>query len=183
MSEQLTEELIRADAHAVQQLALVTRLCPANSFIAAGFVRNRVWDALYESKPEAPVADVDVVFYCTEDDRPERDYALEAALKQHDPSTNWQVRNQARMHKARGRDPFTSLEDALMHWPETATSIGVRLDGAGKMHSIAPFGFDDLAHHILRVTPAAKASGAHIFEKRLKAKGWVARWPRVQVIR
>ncbi|MBL4639097.1 MAG: nucleotidyltransferase family protein [Kordiimonadaceae bacterium] len=181
--KQTIEILIRTDARALQQLKLVADIGPKASFIAAGFVRNRVWDALYDPKPVAAEADVDVVYFCQNDVSPECDYAYEADLEAADPNTDWQVRNQARMHDFGGHEPFVSLDNALMYWPETATSVGVRLHETRENEFVAPFGFDDLQNHILRIAPAMKAKNPQGFDVRLKAKGWLKRWPRLRVIR
>jgi len=177
------ETLLRADGRAMKQLEAVRLVCPEGTFLAAGFVRNRVWDALYDPAPRVPEVDVDVVYYCTHDTGKARDLAVEAVLQDVDPTTDWQVRNQARMHTFGGHAPFTSLGHALMHWAETATSVGVRLDGAGDYHFIAPMGYSDLADHILRITPVMKATDPEGFNKRLAAKGWQQRWPRLRVVR
>lgn len=171
------------DVVAARQLKTVRNFGPEGAYIAAGFVRNRVWDALYDVAPTATKADVDVVYFCSTDVSPDRDYAYEAALTENDPETDWQVRNQARMHHFHGYPPFSSLADGLAHWAETATSVGVRLDDSDVMHFVAPFGFDDLANHILRITPNMKDMDPEGFDARLLAKGWQVRWPRLKVVR
>lgn len=183
MIQQTIEHLVRTDVTAVHQLELVRDLGPKGAFIAAGFVRNRVWDALYNPIPLPDGSDVDVVYFCKGDVSPERDYAFENQLKKADADTDWQVRNQARMHHFHEYLPFMSLEDGLRHWAETATSVGVRLDEERRMHFTAPFGFDDLEQHILRITPAMKQKDPEGFDTRLKAKGWLERWPNLKVVR
>jgi len=175
--------MLSADATAVRQLKLVRDIGPKGAFIAAGFIRNRVWDAIYARSLPPLHADVDIVYFCKTDVSPERDYAFEKHLNDADGSTDWQVRNQARMHVFHGYPPFTSLEQGLMHWAETATSVGVQLDEQGEMHFVAPFGFNDLAHHILCITPAMKEMDPAGFNARLEAKGWLKRWPRLRVVR
>ncbi len=183
MIQETIEELMRADATALRQLQIVRKYGPKGAFVAAGFVRNRVWDSFYSSEPIFPDADVDIVYFSTANVTPEQDYAFETALRQIDAETDWQVRNQARMHHFHGYPPFSSLEDGLKHWAETATSVGVRLDDKGAMHFVAPFGFEDLESHILRITPAMKKKDPDGFDTRLRKKGWLARWPKLQVIR
>lgn len=165
------------------QLRLVRDHGPKGAFIAAGFIRNRVWDALYPNAPIFPEADVDVVYFDAKRAEKASDKVVEALLTSHDPSAEWQVRNQAYMHHFGGHAPFTSLEEALMHWAETVTGVGVRLDEQDKMHFIAPFGFDDLYAHILRITPIMKQIDPAGFEARLQTKGWLKRWPDLTVIR
>jgi hypothetical protein len=177
------ERLIRADLNAVKQLELVKDKCPEGAYVAAGFVRNRVWDAMYTHARNDNASDVDVVYFCTEDTSKSRDLAIEAELLALDPDTGWQVRNQARMHYFGGHKPFISLEHALTHWAETATGVGVRLANDGTMEFVAPFGFEDLEKHVLRITPIMKTHDAEGFERRLQAKGWLKRWPKLTVIR
>lgn len=183
MIKQDIETLIRADEAAVRQLESVRDYGPAGAFIAAGFVRNRVWDAIYSNSAQPFTADVDVVYFDGNKVTPEHDYGWEAALRAADTETDWQVRNQARMHLFHGFPAFGSLAEGLMHWAETATSVGVRLDENDTMHFIAPFGFDDLQNHILRITPAMKEKDPLGFDARLNAKGWARRWPKLRVIR
>ncbi len=153
------------------------------AYIAAGFVRNRYWDSLYDPAPGAPPSDLDVVYFNRDYALKTRDMAFEASLRLKAPGYDWQVRNQARMHDFGGYAPFSSLEDALRHWAETATGIGVRLDAKDQLEWTAAFGFDDLFSHILRITPAMKANDPKGFEARLERKGWLTRWPELEVIR
>lgn len=165
-------------------LKAVQDVGPRGAYIAAGFVRNRYWDSLYGPAPTtAKASDVDVVYFDADYCLKTRDLAYEASLKMVLPGVDWQVRNQARMHMFGGYDPFLSLEDALGHWAETATAIGVRLTAGGQLEWVSAFGFDDLFRHILRITPAMKRNDPEGFDRRLQAKGWATRWPRLEVIR
>jgi len=174
---------LRADRRALTQLLLVRDHGPPDAYLAAGFVRNRVWDAYYNPFKNVPEADVDVVYFCKENVSKSRDTVFESNLRTLDPSTNWQIRNQAHMHDYGGHEPFCSLAHALEHWSETATAVGVRLDQNGSMQFIAPFGLNDLSAHILRITPVMKATDAKGFEFRIRKKNWLQRWPGVKVVR
>ncbi len=156
---------------------------PKGAYIAAGFIRNRYWDSLYDPAPQFPEADVDVVYFDQAYNQKTRDLAYEASLRLVMPEVAWQVRNQARMHIFGGYDPFPDTETALQHWAETATGIGVRLSADEAFEWLAAFGFDDLFDHTLRITPAMKANDPEGFEARLQAKGWLERWPNLTVIR
>jgi len=175
--------LISQNPAAMVALEAVRDVGPTGAYIAAGFVRNRYWDSLYDPAPAAAASDLDVVYFDRDYCMKTRDMAFEASLRLKAPGLDWEVRNQARMHEFGGYPPFGSLEDALRHWAETATGIGVRLGGAGELEWIAAFGFDDLFDHILRITPAMKANDPGGFQARLASKGWQARWPRLRVIR
>src|SRR5262245_735899 len=99
-------EVIAADARAITELAALRSLRLPDCWIAAGFVRNRVWDHLCGIVPARPVADVDVVYFDTGDPEGAREVAHESALRALSPRTPWQVRNQARMHLRHGDAPY-----------------------------------------------------------------------------
>ncbi|MGY0205381.1 nucleotidyltransferase family protein, partial [Acinetobacter soli] len=56
-----------------------------------------------------------------------------------------------------GRDrlrEYQSGVDALAHFHETVTAIGVNLDASGRLKLAAPYGIDDIVKLQLRPTPA-----------------------------
>jgi hypothetical protein len=173
--------LLKNEPYVLNVLKSVKAQGPNGAFVAAGFVRNRLWDSFYKQSGQFSEADIDVVYFDDRNIDPESDYEFERRLSEHLP-VEWQVRNQARMHHFGGYEPFVSLEAALMHWAETATSVGVRLSDSDEFEYVAPFGFDDLFDHILRITPAMYASDRAGFKERLKRKGWQNRWPSLKVI-
>ncbi len=183
MSLDRLELLLRGDKAAMAALDAVRITGPDNAYIAAGFIRNRYWDSLYEHTPRLPEADVDVVYFDQAYNQKTHDLAYEASLRLVMPGVDWQVRNQARMHTFGGFDPFPDAETALRHWAETATGIGVRLLADGTFEWLTAFGFGDLFEHVLRITPAMKANDPEGFEARLQAKGWLGRWPNLTVVR
>lgn len=160
----------------------VAALGPPDAWIAAGFVRNAVWDVLHGREPVAalPGSDIDVVFHDPSDVSPERDAAIEAVLLKRMPELPWAVANQARMHARHGDVPYRDLADALRHWPETATAVAVRT-GAPGIELLAPCGLDDLLGLRLRPTEIARADPARrtAFRARIEAKRWLERWPRL----
>ena len=54
------ETMLRQDKPRMQQLQAVQTLQLPDCFVAAGFVRNMVWDALHDYPP-TPLNDVDVI--------------------------------------------------------------------------------------------------------------------------
>ena len=181
MPDQLFE-LIEKDQSAILALKAVRYAGPPGAYIAAGFIRNRYWDSLYGQQSEWSDADIDVVYFDKADTSKINEHSFEQALKGHLPTEIWQVRNQARMHTFGGHPPFVSLEDALSHWAETATAVGLRLTENGSFDVVAPFGLDDLYDHILRITPSMKRNDPDGFVVRLQKKGWRDRWPDLKVI-
>ncbi|MCJ9430460.1 nucleotidyltransferase family protein [Kordiimonas marina] len=183
MSAAALISFILTDPDAVRALEAVRDHGPAHAYIAAGFIRNRVWDSLYDPQPVAAESDVDVVYFDAGAADPIADeQAYEAALA-NILLAPWQVRNQARMHDRAGDPPYSGLSDALSRWPETATAVAVRLNGQGGLDVVAPFGLDDLMEHVLRPSQAILACDPGVFESRFVDKGWRDRWPRLRVIR
>lgn len=154
---------------------------PPGAWIGAGFLRNAVWDALTGRDPDAiPPADLDVVFFDDTDLSAARDAAAQARLAVAAPGLPWSVTNQARMHARHGHPPYRDLTEALAHWPETATAVAARIGSAG-VDILAPHGLADLLALVARPTPAYRARPASMLS-RIAAKGWVARWPALQVV-
>jgi len=104
---------------------------------------------------------------------------MEAQLKAVEPSVDWSVKNQARMHLRNGDEPYASTADAMSHWCETATAVAVRLADNGGIEILAPFGLDDLFSLTVRPTPAFTGRKLPIFQERVREKRWLERWPRL----
>ncbi len=83
-----------------------------NWWIGAGFLRNKIWNAL-EDKPSEVSQDVDLVYFDKDNVDPEIDWALDKKMQDKYPFAEWEVRNQARMHYKNGLDPFKSTEDGI----------------------------------------------------------------------
>jgi hypothetical protein len=162
-------------------LAAVAAHGPPGAWIGAGFLRNAVWDVLSGRDPAAiPPADLDVVFHDAGEATRARDAALEARLRAGAPGLPWSLANQARMRARHGHAPPADLAEAIAHWPETATALAARLGPAG-VEILAPHGLADLLALVVRPTPAHAADPAAMLA-RVAAKGWQARWPRLQVL-
>ncbi|HEY0525613.1 MAG TPA: nucleotidyltransferase family protein [Stellaceae bacterium] len=163
-------------------LAAVERLRLPDAWIGAGFVRNAVWDALHGRRIDCTsLGDVDVVFFDPADARPEREAVIEAELWAACPDAPpWSARNQARMHRQNGDPPYRDTEDALRHWPETATAVAVRsARGGSGVELIAPHGVADLLNLVVRPTPAFMTAKIEIYRCRVHSKNWLARSPRL----
>jgi hypothetical protein len=131
--------------------------------------------------PSRHTGDVDVVWFCPERARPAEDKEVEAALRALDPSVDWSVKNQARMHLRNGDAPYGSAVDAIGHWPETATTVAARWTPAGSCEIAAPFGLGDLFDLVLRPTPRFAGEKRGVYLDRVQSKGWLAIWPRLRL--
>ncbi len=181
MSTDRLREILLADPGFMGILDGVRVHGPADAYVAAGAVRNLIWDRHYGRMPDHARTDIDVVYLNASDLRPERDAAYEHAFRNACPRFVWQVRNQARMHMSAGDAPYRDLAHALSHWPETATAVAVRLHKGGALDIVAPFGLADLFDHVLRPTPAIMRRDIGIFRARVQEKGWLRRWPDLRI--
>ncbi len=170
-------DIIAQDPVAVKQLRAVRELGLPDWCIAAGFVRNRVWDHLHGIFPPRAPVDIDVLYFDAGDVSPEREAAFERRLDGLLPGLPWQVRNQARMHVWKNVPPHRDTADSMTYWLETVTGIGVRLEA----DVVAPLGTDDLLN--LRCRPTAYGrTRRHEYDARVEAKRWRELWPRVNFI-
>ncbi|MDV5169660.1 nucleotidyltransferase family protein [Photobacterium rosenbergii] len=149
-------------------------------YLAAGFVRNLVWDHLHGYSEPTPLNDVDVVYFDPDEDDPNQYLLYERQLMQMLPLFNWQVRNQALMHLRNGDTPYFGTLDAMSYWPEKETAVGVRLNSQGEYECIAAFGFESLFG--LQLTPNPKRP-LSLFTERVNGKNWLSHWPKLQVKR
>ncbi len=173
-------ELVAADAWMMAVLRTARGLDLADWWIGAGFVRNKVWDALHDYTKRTPLADIDVLYFDPAEPSREREVGLEAALQAASPGLPWSVRNQARMHLRNQDPPYRDTTDAMRHWLETATPVAVTLDGRDQLQLAAPLGLDDLLALRLRPAPAGQRRAAQYIE-RVRAKNWTAQWPKLRV--
>lgn len=179
------QNAVRGTAWLWDALQLVRAAGPPGAFVAAGAVRDSVWDALTGRVSKGPRGDVDVVYW--DDAEPEgaaRRY--EMRLRAAKPEVDWEVTNQATVHswlqQAHGLviAPHRSVAAGLATWPETATAVGIRRTGEGELEILAPLGLTDLLGLCLRHNPAQ--AGPELFWSRLQAKGWMQRWPELKLV-
>lgn len=175
--------LIRRDRERQRLLSLVHSLGLPDCWIAAGFIRNAVWDFLHRKLPSRPSGDVDVIWFDPARNSKSIDLQLEDRLKCFDGSIDWSVKNQSRMHAGNGDPPYQSASDAMHFWPETATAVAVRYIDGGDVEIAAPFGLEDLYGAVVRPTPRFQGAKRAMFDERLKCKKWLEQWPSLRVER
>lgn len=167
---------LREDTERMHALKTAETLKLPDWCIGAGFIRNLVWDKLFETCAH-PLNDIDVIYYDRQNLTPDRDRDYEAQLKEKQQYP-WSVKNQARMHTRNGDKPYTSTLNALSFWMEIETAIGVRLAN-GQLELLAPFGLNDLMSGT--ITFNSKRANPEIFRQRITQKGWLQLWPGLRV--
>lgn len=173
-------ELITHDAMRIEALECVFQLDLPQCYLAAGFVRNLVWDYLHEKPEPTPLNDVDVIYFDPDEEDQEAYLEYEATLTAKLPLLNWQVRNQALMHVRNGDLPYRSSIDAMSYSPEKETAVGIRKGKSGDYECISAYGFDSLFNFQITSNPKRKRE---VFERRVASKGWLKQWPSLQVAR
>ncbi|MBZ4679813.1 MAG: hypothetical protein JG763_2442 [Shewanella sp.] len=157
---ELIKNWLKQDRMRMQTLECVANLGPIDAWLAAGFVRNLVWDKLHGTVSR--LSDIDVIYY---------EPKLVAAL-----DLPWSVKNQARMHLKNNHQPYVSVSDAMSYWPEQQTALAVRLR-AGELQLLNLFPLGPLL--ALELSPNPKSTPG-VFESRLKAKNWLADYPLIK---
>lgn len=189
MTEKDITKLISEDEWMMKILRTVKTLNLLDWWIGAGFVRSKVWDYLHGYSIRTPIPDIDVIYLnsfdfskdekLNESTKTETQY--EKVLKKINPNINWSVTNQARMHLYHQDFPYKTSEDALSHWVETATCIGVKLDELDNVILAAPKGIDDLVNLVLRPTKLSEKD-IKTFYKRIEGKNWLKKWPKLKIV-
>lgn len=181
--ERLTELqiLIGSDRRRMRVLHIVRDLGLPDCWVAAGFVRNCVWDYVHQHSTSPLTQDIDVIWYSKEQPTAENDANFATALQNRDNTLVWSVKNQARMHQRNGDKPYLSATDAMRYWPETATAVGVRLDCYGAIEVVAPFGLKDLFDLIVRPTQRFETEKHPIYLDRIRSKNWLDSWPKLKI--
>ena len=164
-------EIVTRNAQRRRALELAASLALPDAWLAAGFVRNAVWDECFGV--DNTVADIDLVFFDTGD----RSVARDRALTDHliaSTGLPWSVKNQARMHSKHGHPAYRSTWDAMRRWPEKQTAVAMRIGAREEVETLSCFGFRVLFNG--RVEPNL-ACAHDVFLQRAKQKRWSQRWP------
>ncbi|MBT5072834.1 MAG: nucleotidyltransferase family protein [Kordiimonadaceae bacterium] len=146
--------------------------------LAAGFVRNIVWDKLHGFDVATPLNDIDFIYFDLENVEVESELRYEERLKSIS-NLPWSVKNQARMHVRNDDKPYSSTTDAMSYWVEVETAIGASISSDGDISLVAPFGVEALFSNT--VTINQKRIKRDAFEQRLCDKKWLEIWPRLKI--
>lgn len=178
--------IVEGNSWFIEVLRVVQSLDLAEWCVGAGVIRNIVWDYLHSYSIPSPLADVDVAFFDPADLSRDRDHLLQTRLAFERPDVRWEVTNQAGVHLwfeahfGHPVHPLRSLYEAVSSWPETATSVAVRLTRNNKIEILAPLGLDDLFGMVVRRNPSRVSPATYL--SRIAEKRYLERWPMVRII-
>ncbi|MDC3424505.1 nucleotidyltransferase family protein [Aquibacillus sp. 3ASR75-11] len=173
---------IREDEWMMNLLKTVKVLNLPDWWICAGFVRSKIWDVVHNFSSRTPLPDIDVIYFDSRKVDELEEKKIEEMLKSFVSDIPWSVKNQARMHIKSNMPPYSSSIDGISKFPETATSLGVKLDEKNDIKLIAPWGINDVVNLEVRPTPFYdKKERIKVYNSRVTKKGWDKIWNRVKV--
>ena len=176
-------KLIHSDEKMMEIIKAVSTLNLPDWWICAGFVRSKIWDTLHGFSNRTETPDVDVIYFDHTNIDENFEKELENKLISIMPNIPWSVKNEARMHVINNLPPYTSSEDAISKFPETATALGVKLDKDNNLVLTSPHGINDVINLEVKPTPyftEIKELTA-IYEERILKKNWKVIWNKVKV--
>lgn len=184
--EELIKGLLYRNNQFIEYLKAVRNFSEEDLWIGGGFIRTIIWDYLHGHKKNAEFLDIDVFYFQPSCIIKARDVEIEQFLHTQIQNTRWSVKNQARMHvHHKGENQYASLEDALLKFPDTASTIAVRLDNNNDIKFIAPYGFDDLFELKVKPTPAFINNPEKMqrYRQRIdeKLEIWKELWPKLKI--
>ncbi|GGE39770.1 nitrate reductase [Pullulanibacillus camelliae] len=171
---------IQSDTYTMQLLREVECLNLPSAWVAAGAIRQLIWDECHHYSERTPLNDVDVVYFDPTSSEM-TDVHVESYLRKRNSSINWQVKNQARMYIKNGHMSYKNVGEAMSYWPETATAVAAQRDEWGSVQLLAPYGVSDLVQLLLR--QSSKCKDATLFMNRIKKKKWLERWPQLRIVK
>lgn len=181
MSEEQVLNMIKAEPELVELLTIIETLSLKEGCLCAGAIRNTVWNHLSHQR-NVLSSDIDVIFFDPEVSY-EATLAIQAELQESSPAYEWEVKNQVYMHQHHpGAAPYTSVVDALAHFPENCTAVAVRKIGS-EFELIAPYGVKELL--ALEVKPtltfANNPEKLAVYQARIRKKNWSTKWPDLKI--
>lgn len=176
--EALIKQWVMSDPARVEALTIAAAQKLPGWCLAAGFVRNLVWDKLHNFSSSTALNDIDLIYFDPYDISVSRDKEIEHWLRSNSKFP-WSVKNQARMHERNRDRPYTSTEDAMSFWVEVETAVGAALDDGGEVIIVAPLGVKPLFDYTITLNP--KRPKRTDFEARVCSKQWLEIWPKLVV--
>ena len=158
-------------------LTIIRNLELTDSWLAAGSVRNFIWNLLSDKSPFDHETDVDVIFF-DPDVSYEETLRIESKLKEDFPQYQWELKNQVYMHlHSPHTAPYTSSRDAMSKYPERCTAVGLRLN-EDFIELFAPYGLEDIMNFQVSPTPhfLDNEERMKLYQERMSKKNWQEKW-------
>lgn len=177
-NEQEILDAFRENPDMMTILTIIRDLGLKDSWLAAGSVRNFIWNLLSDKPVFDCETDVDVIFF-DPDVSYEETVSLEKKLRENFPQYQWELKNQVYMHQHSPHTvPYTSSCDAMSKYPERCTAIGLRLHADATLELFAPYGIEDILNFQVSPTPhfLEDEDRMKLYQERLSKKNWQEKW-------
>lgn len=164
-------------------LTIIRDLELKDSWLAAGSVRNFIWNLMSDKPAFDRDTDVDVIFF-DPDVSYEETLAIERQLKKDFPQYQWELKNQVYMHQhSPHTPPYRNSCDAMSKYPERCTAVGLRLQADATLELFAPYGLEDILNFQVRPTPhfLENQDRMKLYQQRLSKKNWREKWKNLTV--
>ena len=171
-------QAIQLNTDLMRILTIICNLGLKDSWLAAGSVRNFIWNLLSDKSPFDHETDVDVIFFDPYISY-EETVSLEKKLREDFPQYQWELKNQVYMHQHSPHTaPYTSSRDAMSKYPERCTAIGLRLNEDSTLELFAPYGLEDILKFQVHPTPhfLENEDRMKLYQTRLSKKNWQEKW-------
>ena len=171
-------QAIQLNTDLMKILIIIRNLGLKDSWLAAGSIRNFIWNLLSDKSPFERETDVDVIFF-DPDISYEETVSLEKKLREDFPQYQWELKNQVYMHQHSPHTvPYTSSRDAMSKYPERCTAVGLRLNEDSTLELFAPYGLEDILNFQVHPTPhfLENEDRMKLYQTRLSKKNWQEKW-------
>lgn len=177
--EKQVKEIILKEKWLMDILRTVRSLGLPDWYLAAGVIRNTVWDVLHGYTKRTPLNDIDLVYFEEKDTVDVK--RIEKELQKKYPQYTFEVVNQAHTHEWYPyKKKAKNTSDGISQFIETPTCIGVRLEKNNTLTITAPHGLKDLFN--LQVSPSSQQKEVlAYYRKRMKEKQWKKKWPKLLI--
>lgn len=177
------EKILYSNNQYIAYLKAIRSYCEEDLWIGGGFIRTIIWDYLHQYNTPTEFMDIDVFYFQSSCINKEKDIKIEDYLHTLIQNTRWSVKNQARMHLHNNEEQYYSLRDALMKFPDTASTVAVKMDCRGDVVFIAPYGYEDLFKLIVKPTPVFfnNPDKMQRYRERVIEKEWKRLWPKLEI--
>ena len=173
--------IIRKEAWLMDALKNVRTLGLPDWYIAAGAIRNTVWNVLHNFLTQSHLKDIDVVYFDSHDLKGIKEKTSKLLLHNMQPSVQWDVVNQVKTSSFNSQcRNATSSCTSIAYWSETCTCVGVRLEEDDSITICAPHGLYDLFSLLVKPVPAPYQD-LNLYAKRMKEKQWQNIWPTLTI--
>ena len=159
-------------------LTIIRDLELKDSWLAAGSIRNFIWNLLSDKPAFDRETDVDVIFFDPEVSY-EETLAIENKLREDFPQYQWELKNQFYMHlHSPHTEPYVNSCDAMSKYPERCTAVGLRLNEDSTLELFAPYGLEDIMNFQVSPTPhfLDNEDRMKLYQERLLKKNWQEKW-------